>query len=354
MSRHSQYRVVCFLPAILLQLSFVTAALALDHQTTKERLADIEKMSSLERTRLELSIERFRSMSEQERQHFRDLHAELTKDRVANGGAMLQTLQSYNLWLQTLSPAQQNELRNQKEVSRKMFLVQKFKAEQEQQLKQELEHSRENRDTTATVETKQPQRPKNDPMSETDLQAVMKVVIANLPPKLNQADFEPVRLSQYFPIIQASLEASAQSNVPLHEWPDKDLLYKLKKAVSPRIVRVVELYEVWDEKSERETMARLILAGIDLQIKQSVIVSKKERDRLYESLSKQEQAEVKKLKDRQQSIWLTKKYHEIKNDDSFERATYYRQELVNLAKQLDVTLPQTGPRLPKPRSTSKK
>ena len=333
---------------VLAQLSIPTVALALDQRTTQQRLTEIKKLSTLERNRLENNIEEFRALSEADRQHYRDLHSQIMKDRVQTGGAMLQLLQSYDLWLQTLSPAQQNELRKESDVTRKLILVQKFKADQEQQLKQESEQIQESREPT---ESRQVVRQKVESMSRSDLHGIMQAIINDLPADQKQADFEPPRLSQYFEIINTSLNAKGSPGT----WPDEELLEKMKQAVTPRIAEAVKLHVVWDEKSERDTMVRLILVSINRQINESVRVSDDVRDRIYDSLSKAEQNEIKSMKTaRAREAALTSRYYENKHDDSFKKAKEYRESLVELYERLQMPVPKMMQRLQKIRPSNKK
>ena len=317
---------------VLAELWFPTVAVALDHQTTEQRLTEVKKMSLLERNRLETNIEEFRALSDAEREHYRELHSQIMKDRVQTGGAMLQLMQSYDLWLQTLPPAQQNELRNESDVTRKLILVQKFKADQEQQLKQESEQTHESRELA-------------------DLNAIMQTIINDLPADQKQPDFEPPRLSQYFEIVNASLNAKGSPGT----WPDDELLGKMKQAVTPRIAEAVKLHVVWDEKSERDTMVRLILVSISRQINESVRVSDDERDRIYDSLSKAEQNEIKSLKSaRAREAALTSRYYDNKHDDSFKKAKEYRESLVELYERLQMPVPKMMQRMQKIRPSNKK
>ena len=333
---------------VLAELWFPTVAVALDHQTTEQRLTEVKKMSLLERNRLETNIEEFRALSDAEREHYRELHSQIMKDRVQTGGAMLQLMQSYDLWLQTLPPAQQNELRNESDVTRKLILVQKFKADQEQQLKQESEQTHESREL---AESRQVVRQKVETMPRSDLNAIMQTIINDLPADQKQPDFEPPRLSQYFEIVNASLNAKGSPGT----WPDDELLGKMKQAVTPRIAEAVKLHVVWDEKSERDTMVRLILVSISRQINESVRVSDDERDRIYDSLSKAEQNEIKSLKSaRAREAALTSRYYDNKHDDSFKKAKEYRESLVELYERLQMPVPKMMQRMQKIRPSNKK
>lgn len=344
-----RFCVVLFMAAVSLEISTPSTALALDQQTSQQRRMQIEKMSALERARLENNIEEFRALSEPERQHYREMHSQIMKDRVQTGGTMLQLLQSYDLWLQTLSPAQQNELRKETQVARKIILVNKFKAEQEQQLKHESEQPNDNASGPA-AEARPTVRAKIESMSRSDLHAVLQVVINDLPADQKQADFEPLRLSQYIPIISASLDAKGSPGT----WPDDELLAKMKQVVTPRIAESVKLHVVWDEKSERDTMVRLILVSINRIINESIRISEDERNRVYDSLSKAEQNELKSKSAKVRDAALTARYYEGKNDESFKEAKQYREELVALYERLQVPVPRLMQRLQKNRPLNKK
>lgn len=76
----------------------------------QQRRHAIAAMSSAERQRLERNLDEFLQMTEQQRDQYRQLHAELADDAANNHGRANEALQTYRDWLQTLSPSDRVEL----------------------------------------------------------------------------------------------------------------------------------------------------------------------------------------------------------------------------------------------------
>lgn len=85
----------------------------------------------IERDRLNRNIAEFRKLSDAEKEHFRKLHRELKAD-AASGGNLATLLQTYSVWVQTLTPTQRDELQKESNLSHRFALVRKFKEEQEE------------------------------------------------------------------------------------------------------------------------------------------------------------------------------------------------------------------------------
>ena len=113
---------------ILLFAMSSASAMAADQKTVKDRMTDMKLMSPLERDRLNRNIQDFQTLSSSQKTQFRNLHAELIDDRVHNGG-MTSLMQTYTVWLSSLTPAQREAIKNETDAARKLEIVRRIKDE---------------------------------------------------------------------------------------------------------------------------------------------------------------------------------------------------------------------------------
>ena len=330
-----------------------TSLLALDQQTASERINRIAKMSPIDRDRLNRNIQEFEALSAEEKDRYRQLHGQIMADRVQNGPAMQALMMAYDQWLQTLSPIQQAELQNETNIGRKVILVRRFKEEQERRIQQESdEQQKQEKQEKVQAESKDnPVRPAAEPsdafpmkrgwlrivaMDKNDLDRVMKVLINDLPAAKRNPDFEPPRLNQYCNIVEQQIQVKGSSA----QWPDAELIKKIKDVLSPGMRWAVENLFTRADSNERETLVRLMLMGIAKQSNESFAKpTDEELKNTLESLEKREQDRVKGYGQQRQKQFLTFKFFELKHDDSFKKSKEYRDRVVELFERLEVPLP---------------
>ena len=97
LSRRAWLLIACAVSVIAAPI--ISWALQRDPEMQK-RYEQIAKMTESERTRLEYQYEEFRSLSEAEREQYRQLHAQLTGER----NDLQPTLDAYTAFLRTLNP----------------------------------------------------------------------------------------------------------------------------------------------------------------------------------------------------------------------------------------------------------
>ena len=95
-----------------------------------DRYRQVEKLSELERDRLQRNIVEFRQLSPDQQAHYRDLHQKLEADKTS-GGKLSNLLSEYTAWLTTLTPSQRDELSQELDPARKVAIVTRFKREQD-------------------------------------------------------------------------------------------------------------------------------------------------------------------------------------------------------------------------------
>ena len=71
----------------------------------------VATMTQTERNRFERNSQEYLKLSEEQRAHYRDMHAELRQDREQNHGRLTQALEDYYAWLATLQTFPREELR---------------------------------------------------------------------------------------------------------------------------------------------------------------------------------------------------------------------------------------------------
>lgn len=328
----------------VLQVAACSDAIALDEATTRDRIRQIEKLSPLERNRLDRNIEEFTKISRPEQDQYRHLHEQIATDRAQNGPAMQAILNAYDLWLQTLSPLQQDELQRETNVAKKLVLVRRFKEEQERRVRQEQEEQQ--RQEKEQAKENRPAPPSESApvnfkagvtrliaMDKHDIDQTMKVLVADLPPGKQRPDFDPPRLGQYCNIIESHIESKGSPE----QWPDEEMVAKIKKVISPsRKWAIANL----PGESERKILVRVLLGGIARQADESwVKPNEDELSKTLESLSSVEQEKVRKMTSGVKRMYLTERYFDRKNDDSLHKAKQIRWKVVELFERLDVPIP---------------
>ncbi|QDU00264.1 hypothetical protein [Gimesia aquarii] len=93
-----------------------------EDQETENR-KKIEAMTPAERAQLKRNYEKFQKLSAKEKQRFRELHSATRSQPELN-----RVMRSYCDWVKTLTPWEQEELRNAKDKSQRLELIRKFRS----------------------------------------------------------------------------------------------------------------------------------------------------------------------------------------------------------------------------------
>ncbi len=95
------------------------------------RRGRVSAMPQTERDRLTRNFEEYLKLTDDQREHYRRLHAGLQQDQADNGGRCTRAKEDYFAWVSGLPAYQQQELFNTTDPSGRVALVEKFVEEQE-------------------------------------------------------------------------------------------------------------------------------------------------------------------------------------------------------------------------------
>lgn len=101
-----------------------------DDESDRGNRKKIESMTSSERARLKRNYEKFQKLSAEEKQRLRKIHA-----ATQNQPELDQVMRSYCNWVKTLSPWEQEDLRNAKTSQKRMELIRKFRIQNAEALR---------------------------------------------------------------------------------------------------------------------------------------------------------------------------------------------------------------------------
>jgi DNA-binding MarR family transcriptional regulator len=309
-------------PRILFLLIFLTPLqfVAADQATVDAQINRLKSMSIVERERLNRNIENFQSLSDSEKQHYREMHRELADDARLNGG-LSTLLRTYSVWLQTLTPSQRDDLEKEPVVAKRLALIRQFK--------EENERSHETPSSTSDVhheENISPTQPKGFgglEMKPKDINAVMKILVDGLSKEMTRPEFTSPGLNEYLPIINASVQESGND---YREWPNEKLLTTVIGAVSKE-----NQGTMLKSGSRRDAFVRSLLLGVFVQARSQVpFPTDDDKWRIVMALNEEEKKKVLSSPKAQREEFLKQKFA----DESGEAAKTARKNFVNMRRQV--------------------
>jgi hypothetical protein len=137
------------------------------------RYAQVAKMPASERQRIQYNWETFRQLSPAAQADLLTLHAELKQQP----DAVHALLDTYALWLQTLTPGQRDDLRHAQSTADRLRLVREFRDQQQARRETQLF------DLNLDLQRMKPRMPQGPYISQEDLAAAMDVMFRALPPQ---------------------------------------------------------------------------------------------------------------------------------------------------------------------------
>lgn len=298
---------------------------AAEPNVIEQRVKQIEAMSKVDRDRLDRNIDAFQKMSDAQRAQFRTLHEELAADRLHAGG-LSGLLQTYALWVQTLTPAERDELQQVTDPAQKLAVVRK--------IKEAHDHPKPSHETHAEepVHNPNPKFPLKGTLDAKDLASVIKVIVESLPSDQKREEFLQPQLDAYLPIISAS----AQLAPTYREWPDEVLMPKMIGAIRNKEI----VASISKASSKREAVIRLMLTGIMKQAMESVrMPTEEERIQTYEALSPAEKQHLISHPREEMERMIVRKYFDSKGDESHKRIPVYQRQVLEMFERLDVPPP---------------
>lgn len=105
-----------------------TVTTEISQQLLRERYEEVHQMPQIERDRLQRNWETFQQLSVAQQQEVRELHIQIS-NQPESVHALLET---YAIWLQTLSPGERDDLRRAATAPERIALVRQFKSKQDE------------------------------------------------------------------------------------------------------------------------------------------------------------------------------------------------------------------------------
>jgi|GEM_PF-2789415 hypothetical protein len=352
--------VICVVTLFAVGL-FSNCLSAQDLKSLGEKVKHLERLSPVERDRLDRNIQSYRTLTSDQKAMYRQLYEELNKDRL-QGGVLFNLLETYNQWLQTLSPTQRDQLQNESNEGRKIALIRQFMDEQDRQakeehdrlVKEEQEASRNSNNSNTINKSTNSESAFNirqiNPVRELrldkrELEAVMRVIYDDLPADKRPKEFESVEPHEFPALIRESADLSINPE----EWPSQPLLKKMSEKLPQKKVQIISTLAKWGF-GEREIAVQIILGGVMRQAQETVIKpTENDRKATLEGLKPIERKNYDLAPDDKKIGFLNHKFLEKKGDASFLRMQETRQKVMELFEKLNVTPPPQFQRFSKKR-----
>jgi hypothetical protein len=280
-----------------------------------QRSQEIVSMTAAERDRLQRNWRTFQSLSDERKQHFRQLHEQLETDMKTGGSQLNHVMQTYAAWLQTLTPGQRADLRQAKTPKEKLELVRKIKADQD--LRQE---------SRALNEPSPPHEFAPNrwrfwqrialPLTTAELNAVIDALAQLLPNSEREAVEHLDKWRRYQRVIQAS---ATQADGPKN-WPDREQQAAMLAAMgkSERAERFKGIRE--DEARRRRFVAVIFssLAAEMLADSAPFQPKSEDRERIFAELDNTSREEVMRLPAEKVPLELGRRFYRQQYENSAE------------------------------------
>lgn len=284
----------------------------------QQRSQDVQRMSAIERARLQRNWETFQKLSAEDQQRYRTLHQELQQDH----GQLKQLVTTYTQWLQMLNPGQRQDLQEAKDPAHKLALVRKFKEEQDQQqeghsLNEEMFASGRDRRLRWTLRRVLPRRP---PLSSSDLAGVMETLSQDLSADEQTRIKSLEKWARYRQVLEGSArEAGGPQNWPTRE--QQDAIRNPQKESGPTRNKEPDPgrnSEKFDE-FRRGVAGRLIVGSLIaemLQDSQAYHPKDEELQKILQELDNDEKDKLIRSSELQDE--LLKRYYRQRTDEAFQ------------------------------------
>lgn len=306
-------------------IAAVAAPPATPSKTLHERHDQVMKMSQIERDHLTRNMAAFEQLSPERQDHYRQLTQQLADDKKS-GGQLSTLLQTYSAWLGTLTPGQREQLRLETDSQRKLALVQRFKDEQYRQVESYA---------TNTDSVDDGPRPFGvpKPMSQADLQNVLKVLVADLPENDRQRFSGQLRPEQAVEILRRSIQNAPKGP---RSWPSEDLQESLVAALPVQARTLIRRSPV----ATREKIVGYLFLSLMYQAEELRPRYPGDEDlrRFLDDLEPEVQAELRKHKMEDMKLEVFRRYM----DQNDRRLQELRNSLNHLRGEIGLT--QSGPR----------
>ena len=300
---------------------------AADAKTLDERFRQVEKMSELDRVRLQRNIAEFKKLTPDQQAHYRDLHSKLDENK-STGGQLSNLLQEYSAWLTTLTPSQRDELNNATATAQKLDLVRQFKEAQEYRPEPSPA------DVADGPAVDLPIFRRNmiggPPLKGSELIAVMNAINKELHGGVEQKKPEgESTLKYYVELLKSSIEKSPDGP---RSWPHESLQKTLEQ--------IPGMKEHLKRRPDggRVALVRLIMGSLaNMAFEGFKPPTEQDRDAVFNKLSPEKQAEINKHPEagRRMLEWM---YFQQRGDDMPQRMQEFRHQMDKFSVELGVSL----------------
>ena len=330
-----KHRIVALL---LMTLLIPQVSHGLDRQEIAARTAQLRKMSPIERDRLNRNIAEFQKLSDAEKEHYRKLHQELKHD-TATGGGLNSLLQTYSVWVQTLTPTQRDEIQKESNPSHRFALVRRFKDEQEEP-SESPEVSMETQPEMVSEEGLSPLNSvftKRDAFLQKDIKAVLKVLYNNLASDQLTPEFKDPQLADYVPLIHASVQSSGGN---YQAWPEQKLLQEMIAAVNKDLNATLSKP---NSKTKRDVVVRMLLLGVMKQARDGVkYPGEEEKLQILKEMKPAERERIMNQPADRMKVYLIRKSMEQRGGQTlsdFKKIPEYHRQVEDLFNRFEVSPP---------------
>lgn len=298
----------------------------------QQRSAEVEKMTVIERDRLQRNWTSFQNLPPDRKHHFRQLHLSLAEDLKSGGNRLNDTMQTYSQWLQTLTPGQREDLRQARSSAQKLDLVRKFKDEQERQAQSRVLEE-------PAIDPGRMRRSfmSGKPLSTTELEAAMSALLELLPRAerdgIQELDAQE-KWSRYRRILQAS---TRQAGGP-RDWPDQQQQDAVLAAV--KITEQAEqLKSIKQDRPRRVKFIHVMLSSLTAEmLAQSAPFEPRKGDleALYAAMDNATRDELLQLPQQEMQQELLRRYYQQNRsqDPAFRELVKSHREFQSFVGQL--------------------
>ena len=292
-----------------------------------ERHLSVVKLSEVERKHLQANMATFQGFDAGRQEHYRKLNDDLIENRKA-GGYLSSLMQTYSAWLLTLTPGQREELRKTTDSANKLALVRRYKDEQ---IRRHIESASIDQHD---LEGPKPGLPK--PLTAQELNAVMKILVAELPEEDQKKFGKASKSEQYLEIIRRSIDHAPDGK---RSWPSPALQESLIGALPSQVKGYIKK----SPGQQRENLVRVVFFSvIDHAFEQarSKFPKPGDLDLVLEKLDDEQRAYLERRPAEERRRLLQARYFEQRDDKTYKHLMEMRSNMGRVLNEIGVAPPR--------------
>lgn len=310
-------------------------------KTIMERHEQVARMSQVERDRLQRNLQAFEQAGPAKQAEYRQLAEQLYENKQT-GGHLSSLLQIYSAWLHTLTPGQREELRLATDSGKKLTLVQKFKEEQYRRVESIASALPE-------IEPSGPRPPGlPKPLSPTEVNAIIKILLAELPTDDQEKFGKSPRLNQYPEILRRSIHLADNPR----DWPSPSTQESILGVVPTQVRHIIKR----NQANQRDRLIGLMFWSVLSQATEELrprLPKDSDLKHILESLDSDQRSRLEQRHPDEMRRELIRRFFEQQDDKSFVHAQELRRELGRLSEEIGLPPPRgpmQGDGFPPPRN----